>query len=160
QTEELLLACGATRDRMPEQASLLAARDAAAKHTLEPYHDQVAPAALMPALPTPGSVVKEEHIAEIDVTVWTLSNGARVVLKPTDFKQDQIIEQSISFGGNARVSAADFPSARIAHEVVSASGLGSMDRQLLGKVLTGKVVGAYPWIDEQSEGIHASAAPR
>jgi len=160
QTEELLLACGATRDRMPEQASLLAARDAAAKHTLEPYHDQVAPAALMPALPTPGSVVKEEHIAEIDVTVWTLSNGARVVLKPTDFKQDQIIEQSISFGGNARVSAADFPSARVAHEVVAASGLGALDRQLLGRVLTGKVVSAFPWIDEQDEGIHASAAPK
>ncbi|MEO8179958.1 MAG: insulinase family protein [Deltaproteobacteria bacterium] len=159
-SEELLLACGATRDRMPEQASLLAARDAAAKHTLEPYHDQVTPAALMSPLPTPGSVVKEEHIAEIDVTVWTLSNGARVVLKPTDFKQDQIIEQSISFGGNARVGAADFPSARVAHEVVAASGLGALDRQLLGRVLTGKVVSAFPWIDEQDEGIHASAAPK
>jgi zinc protease len=82
------------------------------------------------------------------------------VLKPTDFKQDQILEQSISPGGNAGVSASDFPSARVAHEVVSASGLGELDRQLLGKVLTGKVVSAYPWIDEQTEGIRASSAPR
>jgi zinc protease len=159
-SEELLLASGATRDALPEKASLLAVREAAQQHQLEPYQDKVAPATLMAQLPQPGSIVKEEQIPELDVTVWTLSNGARVVLKPTDFKQDQILEQSISRGGNASVSAADFPSARIAHEVVSASGLGSMDRQLLGKVLTGKVVGAYPWIDEQSEGIHASAAPR
>lgn len=159
-SEELLLASGATRDSMPEQASLLAARDAAAQHTLEPYRDQVAPKALMPVLPTPGSIVKEEHIAEIGVTVWTLSNGARVVLKPTDYKQDQVLEQSISLGGNARVSAADFPSARVAHEIVAASGLGPLDRQMLGKVLAGKVVSAFPWIDEQDEGIRASAAPK
>ncbi len=160
QREELLLASGATRDQMPDQASMLAARDAASKHELQPYQDQAAPAALLSAAPTPGSVVKEEHIDELDVTVWTLSNGARVVLKPTDFKQDQIIEQSVSFGGHAQVSAVDFPSDRVAHEIVAASGLAELDRQALGKVLSGKVVSAYSWIGEQDEGIQASAAPR
>jgi zinc protease len=160
QREELLLASGATRDEMPDKASMLAARDAASKHELQPYEDQVAPTTLLSALPTPGSIVKEEHIAEVDVTVWTLSNGARVVLKPTDFKDDQIIEQSISFGGNGQASAADFPSDRVAHEIVAASGLAGLDRQALGKVLSGKVVSAYSWIGEQDEGIQASAAPK
>jgi zinc protease len=158
--EELILASGAARDQMPDKASLLAAREAASKHELQPYQDQVAPSALLAAAPTPGSIVKEEHIPEVDVTVWTLSNGARVVLKPTDFKQDQIIEQSISFGGNGLASAADFPSDRVAHEIVAASGLAELDRQALAKVLSGKVVSAYSWIGEQDEGIQASAAPK
>jgi zinc protease len=158
--QELILASGATRDQMPDQASMLAAREAASQHELQPYQDRAAPSALLASVPTPGSIVKEEHIPELDVTVWTLSNGARVVLKPTDFKQDQIIEQSISFGGNGRVSAADFPSDRVAHEIVAASGLAELDRQALAKVLSGKVVSAYSWIGEQDEGIQASAAPK
>jgi zinc protease len=159
-SEQLLLASGATRDVLPDQAQLLAARQAALARAPEAYVEQVAPKTLLEPLPAPGKIVKEEHIAEVDVTVWTLSNGARVVLKPTDFEQDEILEQSVSFGGTARVPAADFPSARLAHEVVAASGLGAMNRQTLNKALTGKLVSAFPWIDEQDEGIRASAAPK
>jgi zinc protease len=160
QAEELLLMSGASRDALPEKASLLGARSAVATRAVEPYTEDAGAARLMAALPTPGSIVKEERIAEIGVTVWTLSNGARVVLKPTDFKNDEILEQSISFGGNVGVSEEEFQSARHAHAIVSASGVAAFDRQKLNRLLAGKVVSAYPWIDEQNEGIRASAAPQ
>lgn len=159
-SEQLLLVSGAARDSLPDKRTLLGSLAAMKERKLEPYVEGPPPAALLDPLPTPGKIVKEAYLDEVGVTVWTLSNGARVVLKPTDFKGDQILAQSISFGGNARVAASDFPSARFAHEIVAASGLGALDRQALNQALAGELVSAYPWIDEQSQGIHASAAPR
>jgi zinc protease len=159
-SERLLIVSGATRDALPEAAQLSTALDAAAQKPIEPYRDEVAKAPLMAELPEPGRIVKEEQVAEVGVSVWTLSNGARVVLKPTDFKHDQILLQGISFGGNALASAADLQSARFATDIVLASGVGTLDRQALGKALSGKVASARPFIDEQNEGISASGSPR
>jgi zinc protease len=158
--EPVVIAAGASRDAMPEQPALLAALSAAAQKPVEPYADKLASGELMAALPEPGSIVQEQHIDEIDTTVWTLSNGALVVLKPTDFKDDELLEQSISFGGNARVPDKGYSSARFASDVVTAGGVASFDRLSLGKLLTGKQVGAYPWIGEQDEGIRGRAAPQ
>jgi zinc protease len=159
-TEELLLASGPERDVMPDKTGMLATLAAAPMQPVDPYHEEAVRASLLDAPPTPGTIVKEEQIPELGVSVWTLSNGARVVLKPTDFKDDQIVEQSVSFGGTSRADARDFPSARFANEVVVASGMGSLDRQSVQRLLAGKVVTAFPWIDEQDEGIRASSAPR
>lgn len=158
--ERLVIVSGAQRDALPDAAQLSAALDASLRAPVEPYRDDVAKAPLMPALPAPGQVVREEQVAEVGLSVWTLSNGARVVIKPTDFKDDQILMRAISFGGNALASAADLSSARFAPEIVMASGVGALDRQALGKALSGKIASARPWIDEQSEGISASASPR
>jgi len=159
-SEQLLLVSGPSREALPDKRTLLASFATLKDRKLDPYLEDSGPAALLDPLPTPGKIVKEAYIEEVGVTVWNLSNGAVVVLKPTDFKSDQILEQSISFGGNARVPAADYPSVRVAHEIVAASGLGAFDRQTLNKRLAGKVVSAYPRIDEQSQGIVASASPR
>lgn len=158
--ERLVIVSGAARDALPAAEQLNAALEAAAQKPIEPYRDDVAKAPLMAALPAPGRIVKEEQVAEVGLSVWTLSNGARVVLKPTDFKDDQILMQAISFGGNALASAADLQSARFATDIVLASGIGTLDRQALGKALSGKVASARPFIDEQSEGISASGSPR
>lgn len=159
-SQQLVLVSGPTRDALPEQASVLAAVEAAKQRSVAPYRDPEPGGALLAEAPAPGQVVKEEQIPEIGVTVWTLSNGARVVLKPTDFKREEILEQSISYGGNAREPASNYPSVRVAHEVVAVSGVGQLDRAQLNRALDGKIVSAYPWIDEQSEGIRASAAPK
>jgi len=158
--ERIVIVSGAARDALPEVAQLSAALDASVQSPIEPYRDDVATVPLMPVLPAPGRIVKDEQVAEVGLSVWTLSNGARVVLKPTDFKDDQIVMRAISFGGNALATSADLPSARFAPEIVMASGIGTLDRQALGKALSGKVVSARPWIDEQSEGISASASPK
>ncbi len=66
---------------------------------IEPYVDTATEEALLPVVPTPSSVVEETGIPEVGITEWTLGNGVRVVLKPTDFKDDEVLVQAVSPGG-------------------------------------------------------------
>lgn len=157
--QQVLLVSGPSREALPEKSSLLGALSAVAARPVDPPKEQGAEVPLLAASPTPGSITKEEQIAEVGLTVWTLSNGARVVLKPTDFEDDEILSKAISFGGNAVASADEFQTARFATNVVLASGLGALDRQALQQTLTGKMASAWPWMDEQSEGIRGKASP-
>jgi zinc protease len=157
---ELVIASGAARDAMPEKSSLLTAITTAEQAPVEAYEDRLVSTELLPRAPLPGRIVSEKRVEEVGVSVWTLSNGARVVLKPTDFSEDEIVEQSTSFGGNGRVPRQDFASARFATDIVRAGGVGEFDRQALIKALAGKVVSVAPWIDELSEGIGGRAAPK
>jgi zinc protease len=160
EAEELIWVTAPGRNKAPDRKELIAARSEVLAREIPPHVDKVVSDELMASLPAPGAVSAEEYIPELDVTVWTLSNGARVVLKPTDFKADEILGRALSFGGNARVPAADFPRVRYAAELVGLSGLGTLDRQGLLQRVTGKVVGARPFVDEQEEGIIANAAPK
>jgi zinc protease len=158
--EELVLVSGASRDGMPGEAALAAALSRAAQKPLEPYRDAVTSEPLLATLPTPGSIVEEEQVPEVGLTLWTLSNGVRVVLKPTDFKKDQIVARGLSFGGNGLIADKDFPSARFATDVVMAGGVGTFDLPMLRKVLANKLVGVRPWLSENDEGINASASTK
>jgi zinc protease len=158
--EQVVIVGGASRDAMPEQSALLAALAAAPERPVDAYADKLAQGQLMPELPKPGSVVKEEQIAEIGTTVWTLSNGARVVLKPTDFKDDEIVEQSVASGGTARVLPKLYSSVRFANDVTMMGGVAQFDRVSLGKLLSGKQVSVSPWISEQEQGIGARSTPQ
>ena len=70
---------------------------------LEPFVDRTLDAPLLPEAPVPGEVVKESAIAELGVTEWLLENGVRVILKPTDFKNDQVLLSAFSPGGHSLV---------------------------------------------------------
>jgi zinc protease len=158
--QKLVVASGASRDAMPEKASLIAALASAERKEVEAYQDRAIVTDLLPRAPTPGRIVSEKRIEAVGLTEWSLSNGARVVLKPTDFAADEVIGQASSFGGHARVRKSDFPSARYAADIVQASGAGQFDRLTLAKALSGKVVSVSPWLDELSEGIGSRAAPK
>jgi len=54
---------------------------------VKPYEDKVANVPILATLPSPGKITAEKKYDSIGTTVWTLSNGAKVVLKPTDFKK-------------------------------------------------------------------------
>src|SRR5262249_16884461 len=86
---------------LPDEAALRAiiARVAGAK--VEPYVDTVAGTQLLPQLPEPGRVVSEKRFKDLDLVLWTLSNGARVYVKSTDFKDDEVLLRAWSPGGNS-----------------------------------------------------------
>lgn len=117
-------------------------------------------AALIEVQPTPGRIVRRDVIDEIGVTVLTLGNGALVVMKPTDFDQSQILEQSVSSGGHSRAEDEAYPVATLASEVVIRSGLSNHDPAALQELLAGKQVQVAPWISEHAEGIRASSSPQ
>ena len=75
--------------------------------------------------PAQGSVVKTPP-STADVTEWTLSNGATVVLLPTTLKADQILFRASAPGGTSLASDADFLAARVADDVIPAGGVGSV----------------------------------
>ncbi len=125
---------------------------------IEPYEDAASARPLVEAAPTPGEIVTEKKIAELDVTEWTLSNGVRVVLKPTDFKNDEVLFSAFSPGGHGLVSDRDYLAAATASAVVQEGGLGTFNAIGLEKKLAGKVVSVSPWIGELREGVRGSAS--
>jgi zinc protease len=124
------------------------------------YADTLGRAPLIPVPPTPSAVVSEKAIPEIGVTEWTLANGVKVVLKPTDFKDDEVLVQAVSPGGTSLVPDDRYMSASLASVIVGASGAGAFSAVDLQKVLAGKAVRVGPSIGETEEGLRGSASPK
>lgn len=105
---------------------------------LKPYIDKITSSPILPMEPVAGKVVKEKTYEAIGTTKWLLSNGARVVLKPTRFKNDDIQFSCISWGGTSLYNDSDYINAANASVVASVGGIGNMDIQQLQKAMTGK----------------------
>jgi zinc protease len=146
--------------KIPTEAEVLTVLNSASSKTYQPYIDQVTTKPLIANLPKPGTIVKEKKIESLNVTEWILSNGARVVLKPTDFKNDEILFSAFSDGGTSLVADQDFMSAAYASMAASVGGVGEFDAIALQKMLAGKIVRVSPSIGELSEGFSGSAAPQ
>ncbi len=132
----------------------------AKNNKLTAYVDQVSDKPLMQTKPVTGKVVSENKIEAIGVTELKLSNGVKVILKPTDFKNDEITFNAFSKGGTSLYPDADYQSASYASTVVTRGGVGEFNSIQLPKLLTGKRVSVSPYISETTEGINASAAPK
>jgi zinc protease len=145
---------------LPNREQVLAIIDAVGKRTLEPWQDQAVPTALMIEPPKPGTITQEARVAAIGATAWTLSNGARVIVKPTDFEADQVALLGRSPGGLATASGKAFDDARFADQIAAVGGLGELDTEQLGKLLAGKHVAAAASIGETTERVDASASVR
>ncbi len=158
--DRVLSAAGASRDKMPSEKDLLAVAEGIAGMSVEPWEDAGAGGSLMATAPDAGSITKRERIEELDLTVWTLSNGARVIVKPTDFKNDEILFEAFSPGGHSLANDKMFASAQFSDAIVRQSGVGDHDAVSLSKLLTGKVASVRPWINELEEGMRGSASPQ
>lgn len=124
------------------------------------YVDQVSNKPLLSAKLAGGKVVSESKISEIGITEFKLSNGVKVILKPTDFKNDEINFTAFSPGGSSLSSNSDYQSALYATTIIRSGGLADFNSVELPKLLTGKRVSVSPYIAERFEGISGSAAPK
>ncbi len=95
---------------------------------------------LVKKAPKAGAVKKTITNAELGTTELLLKNGIRVIIKPTEFKSDEINVYAYSDGGCSLVETADLPSAALATDVISFMGLGDFSYTGLQKALTGKTV--------------------
>ena len=145
---------------IPDEAKLAGVITAATRKELTPYVDAVANASLLDSAPTPGTVTKTATKDAFGITEWELSNGVKVVLKPTTFKEDEILFQAFSPGGTSLASDADFVPADTSAQVIASGGLGKFSAVDLRKVLTGKVASARPFIGELDEGLRGSASKK
>ncbi|MBT3606360.1 MAG: insulinase family protein, partial [Candidatus Latescibacteria bacterium] len=109
---------------VPNEADLLSVIEQVQQKEISPYEENVSTEPLVAQVPTPGTVLTESRIDTLNVTEWVLSNGIRVVMKPTDFKNDEILFTSFSPGGHSLVEDEDYVAASTATAVLSESGLG------------------------------------
>lgn len=129
----------------PSTQELLAVFKDAATEDITAYAEEVSNEPLITQLPAPGTIVKEEK-GKFDATVWTLSNGMKVVLKKTDYKDDQIIMSSYSYGGQSLIPTANIQDKNLVSSVVRIGGLGNFNAVDLRKTLSGKTVSVNPAI--------------
>ncbi len=141
---------------LPTEAEVRRLLASAQTMKVEPWQDKPA-LPLMTALPTPGKVTQTTRDAGADATVWTLSNGVRVIVKPTTFQNDAIEIQGVKAGGSSLVK--DVVHARFATAVVQSGGVGELDSTALEKALQGKVAWARVSISDLSETVRSSARP-
>ncbi len=147
-------------DKLPGGAELLAVMTRIEKGNIEKYTDNVSDAPLMIPPTAAATVVSEQRNDKLGIVDWTLSNGVRVVIKPTEFKNDEVLMSAFSPGGSSLVSDADFPKVSGASGIIGNSGVGVFDRSALSKKLTGKVANVGTWIGELYEGAYGSASPK
>jgi zinc protease len=143
---------------VPDEAALAGAIKTATTEPLTPYVDTAASATLLDAPPAPGRIVKTVEHDTVGVTEWDLSNGVRVVLKPTTYKEDEILVRATSPGGTSLASDEDFVPAETAAQVLSAGGLGQFSAVDLRKVLTGKVAGVDAQFGQTDTRLSGSAS--
>ncbi|MCA9733308.1 MAG: insulinase family protein [Deferribacteres bacterium] len=145
---------------IPTEAAFNAVFDAVKGQNIEPYIDEVAGIGLMTAPPEAGRIVITRKNKELDIAEMRLGNGIRVFLKPTDFKEDEVLFSAYSPGGTSLISDRDYIAGSTAATVVENGGLGELDQIQLEKILAGKVVSVSPYINELEEGLSGSASPK
>jgi zinc protease len=143
---------------LPDETRLAAVMKAAAAKDLKPYVDTGDTQPLLDPLPAPGLVLRETLANAFGITLWELSNGVKVVLKPTTFKEDEILFRAVGLGGTSLASDKDFIAANTATQVISAGGLGKFSGVDLPKQLAGKVASVEPFIGDTDQGLSGNAS--
>jgi len=143
---------------LPTVAQLNAALTTAG-NGLTAYVDDSINKPLLEKKPTAGKITAETKIESIGVTELTLSNGIKVLLKQTDFKNDQIIFNSFSKGGTSLASDEDFLSVQMV-DLIAESGVGAFNPTQLNKLLAGNTGRAGAYVGSLYQGFSGSASPK
>jgi zinc protease len=127
---------------------------------IQAYVDAVTDVPLLAEQPKPGKVIKRTEDARFGTTEFQFANRTKIVLKPTDFKNDEIVLSAYSPGGISLYPDKDIMSASLATAIISQSGLGDYDMTGLQKKLAGNTAKLSPYINELNEGVSGACSPK
>ncbi|MES2702659.1 MAG: insulinase family protein [Bacteroidota bacterium] len=113
---------------------------------------------LMASPPPPGKIASKASEDGLGATTYTLSNGVRVTIKPTDFKSDEILMTGVKRGGSTGYDVADRSNVNFATDIVENMGVGDFTPTDLEKVMAGKNVKVDMTINDVSANISASSS--
>jgi len=125
---------------------------------LQPYKDETSKLPLLLHEPVAGKTIKQENDEVLHTTSLTLSNGVKVVLKPTDFDSNQVLFNAFAPGGSSLYSDVDFQSVNYAAAVIAIGGIGNYNASELEKYLSGKQASVGLGISERYELISGGSA--
>lgn len=143
---------------IPSEETVLATLQEIGHQEIEAPKEEVIDTQLVKKTPRAGKIKKTTQNEELGTTEWLLSNGVRVIVKPTDFKQDEILLRATSWGGYSQVATEDLPSAMMATTAIEFMGLGDFSATNLQKALTGKNVRLSPDMNAASERLTGSSS--
>jgi zinc protease len=144
---------------VPTEDQLRAAVKSADSVAVTAWADTASNAALVAKMPAPGSVTNRREISELGVTVVRFSNGVEAWLKPTDFKNDQVLFSLAASGGSSLQTPEKFVEAQLATGQVELSGAGGHRAIDLPRLTAGKIASASPFISLSMHGIQGSSTP-
>jgi zinc protease len=144
--------------KVPTQEEVLALLDKVKNTDIEVYNDAVANVPLVSEEPAGSPVVAEKKLENVDAVEWTLENGAKVIVKTTDFKDDEILFNAWSPGGTSLYGKEDDISADFASDILSMSGIADFDNITLDKMLSDKVFSVSPFVNDLREGFSGNSS--
>ncbi len=128
---------------------------------IEPYKEKVLASSLMdPSQLKPGKIISSKEDEDLGTTTLKLSNGVTVILKPTNYKNDEIMVRAFSKGGHSLAKDEDYYSATNAAAIVQQSGISSFSAIDLGDMLKGKNTNVSVSITQTSETVTGSTIPK
>ena len=122
-----IIVTGPEKDKsiLPNSVTVTGWINTISKENIQPYIEEQVNRPLLADLPKPGKVISRQEIQQIGVTMLTLRNGVTIILKATDFKNDQILYGAFSPGGTSLYDGADFDMASSAAGLISGMGFGT-----------------------------------
>lgn len=146
--------------KIPTEKDLLNVVAKVKKSKTKPWVDNVKTEPFLIKEPKAGKITKTVKNEKFDFTEYTLSNGATVILKPTTYKNDEILLAATSPGGSSLYEDNEMVNVMFASNIIDGSGIGNYDNAQLMKFLKGKTVGLSPAIGELEETISGSSSPQ
>ena len=143
----------------PSEDELLAKFVHAQTMAVEPYEEEVSGEPLIASLPAPGKITDIREDATFGATIYTLSNGIKVVLKETDYKKDEIQMKASAYGGATLFGDEDVYNLKIFNQAAGLGGLGDFSATQLNKALIGKNVSCLTFIGDDFKGVAGSSVP-
>jgi zinc protease len=155
----LVMAPDKEKSSLPDSATVTSWINNVNKENIAPFKEEQVSGTLLTAKPKAGKVIEKHLIPELNITELTLSNGIKIVLKPTDFKNDEIRFNGFSTGGTSLYNDQDYDAASNAAGLMSRFGIGKFNPVQLAKILNGKVVNVGANIGPRSETISGITNP-
>ncbi|HSD15183.1 MAG TPA: insulinase family protein [Flavobacterium sp.] len=124
------------------------------------YEDVAIAKGLLKADPKAGTIVRRENNEKLGTKTLYLSNGAKVTYKKTDFKNDEVLFEAVSFGGSNLYSDADMKKVQFANGALAEAGFSGLKLNDINKFMTGKIANVNPYISGTTEGLRGNSTPK
>lgn len=144
----------------PKDEDILALLSQVEAENIAPYVDNVKDEPLVSELPAAGKVVKENVLSDFGAKEWILSNGAKVILKKTDFKADEINMMAVAKGGTSVYGNNKAADLMFMPAVLEQHGLGSFTNSELTKLMAGKQVSLKVSLDDYVRRLSGNTTPK
>ncbi len=146
--------------QVPTEEGIQSALAAVDAETIEAHKDDVRTDPLIAKMPKPGKITSVKELSQWGAEEWTLSNGARVIVKPTKLKEDEVLFSATALNGFAGLDHSFDNDIVLSEYSLDNFGLGAYNNADLRKYLSGKMIALTPAFGSDNREISGSSTPK